>query len=81
MVHRGTRLFIRHSRALFNPWAAFLEDLYSMSMKALQVVSLGGPTSLASVERRNAHRLGVGPHRYSSLAATADGRRLVVTAA
>lgn len=23
MVHRGTSLFIRHSRALFNPWAAF----------------------------------------------------------
>jgi Tol biopolymer transport system component len=33
------------------------------------------------VERRNAHRLGVGPDRYTSLAASADGRRLVVTAA
>jgi len=33
------------------------------------------------VERRNAHRLGVGLGRYTSLAASADGRRLVVTAA
>ena len=33
------------------------------------------------LERRNAHRLGVGPDRYTSLAASADGRRLVVTAA
>jgi Tol biopolymer transport system component len=33
------------------------------------------------VERRNAHRLGVGLDRYTSLAASADGRRLVVTAA
>jgi Tol biopolymer transport system component len=33
------------------------------------------------VERRNAHRLGVGPDRYTSLAASADGKRLVVTAA
>jgi len=33
------------------------------------------------VERRKAHRLGVGLDRYTSLAASADGRRLVVTAA
>jgi Tol biopolymer transport system component len=33
------------------------------------------------LERRNTHRLGVGPDRYTSLAASADGRRLVVTAA
>jgi Tol biopolymer transport system component len=33
------------------------------------------------VERRNAHRLEAGPDRYTSLAASADGRRLVVTAA
>jgi len=33
------------------------------------------------VERRKAHRLGVGPDRYTSLAASADGKRLVVTAA
>jgi Tol biopolymer transport system component len=33
------------------------------------------------VERRNAHRLGAGPDRYTSLAASADGKHLVVTAA
>jgi Tol biopolymer transport system component len=33
------------------------------------------------VERRNPHRLGVGLDQYTSLAASADGRRLVVTAA
>ncbi|HWZ98561.1 MAG TPA: DNA-binding protein [Candidatus Dormibacteraeota bacterium] len=33
------------------------------------------------VGRRNAHRLGVGLGRYTSLAASADGRRLVVTTA
>ncbi len=33
------------------------------------------------VERRNAHRLGVGLDRYMSLAASSDGRRLVVPAA
>jgi Tol biopolymer transport system component len=33
------------------------------------------------VERRNSHRLGVGLDQYTSLAASADGRRLVVTGA
>jgi Tol biopolymer transport system component len=33
------------------------------------------------VERRIPHRLSSGPERYSSLAASADGRRLVLTAA
>ena len=33
------------------------------------------------VERRIPHRLGSGPDRYTSLAASADGRRLVVTLA
>jgi Tol biopolymer transport system component len=33
------------------------------------------------VQRRTAHRLGVGLDRFTSLAASADGRRLVVTAA
>ncbi|HLZ12149.1 MAG TPA: hypothetical protein VKP58_06135 [Candidatus Acidoferrum sp.] len=33
------------------------------------------------VERRKAHRLGTGPERYTSLAASSDGRRLIVTAA
>jgi Tol biopolymer transport system component len=33
------------------------------------------------VEHRNSHRLGVGLDRYTSLAASTDGKRLVVTAA
>jgi len=35
----------------------------------------------ADVERRRPHRLSSGPDRYTSLAASADGRRLVVTLA